>query len=606
MFKKLSTAAGLLLISASMVACGGNNVDTPETCEDGQLNVAADVANGDGEVLIPKGCYDTCANDSECGSTEACVTTSQGGVCVGGASANNTDPNNMNANSTSNNSTSNNSTSNNTVPNGNPNNTVPNGNPNNTVPNGNPNNTVPNGNPNGNPNTGTGIADAGAVCGSDADCDDICILDDSFPQGYCTSLGCSEGDCGTNGTCLDIGDGNTACFASCAIGGTDCRDGYTCQDDGGGGGVCAPEPAAVGSACDDDADCSGAQCLGVGDGYCTGGCEDDAGCPDGNICSLFGEFGENIGICTPECSSDADCRDGLLCVDTDGNGSTECFAPVAFGPGATGDACTDTPDCSGGVNGICLNDEVFGGMGPWEDNYCSRFCEIAVNDCDEGAHCSSFFDVGNPDFGLCVATCTTTADCPNGQFCGDADNDGANECWFQEITPPCEDDSGCDMGENCALIGQAGGTATQGVCLENCTMDADCSTMGDRCVDTDGNSSTECVPAFADGTGVVGDACASTNDCSGGIDGFCFEEDMGAFPAGYCSENCEDDMMCPGGSTCQTFSTGENTTISFCTADCDANNPCSRTGYECLDPMNLMTTTGAGFCFDPNVFMAAP
>ena len=96
MFKKLSTAAGLLLISISMTAaCGGNNDTDPAACSDSQLEIPSDVPDGNGGVAIAKGCYETCSANGDCASGEACVTTSSGGVCVGGGTTNNDNPNNI-------------------------------------------------------------------------------------------------------------------------------------------------------------------------------------------------------------------------------------------------------------------------------------------------------------------------------------------------------------------------------------------------------------------------------------------------------------------------------------------------------------------------------
>jgi hypothetical protein len=72
----------------------------------------------------------------------------------------------------------------------------------------------------------------GSPCTSDADCGGLKCLqvngNDSFPGGYCTVACTKSGPAGCmpGSTCVDVGDGNQYCLASCSA--NDCRDGYVC------------------------------------------------------------------------------------------------------------------------------------------------------------------------------------------------------------------------------------------------------------------------------------------------------------------------------------------------------------------------------------------
>lgn len=593
MFKKFSTAAGLLLISISMTAaCGGNNEPAADSCEESQVEVGADVPDGNGGVAIAKGCYETCdPNGNDCASGETCTETSLGGLCVGGSTANNTNPNNMNTNNTSaNNTSANNTSANNTAAN-NTNNTSTTPNNSNT---GNTSTTPPN------TNTGNGIDDAGAACASDADCDGTCIATEQFPGGYCSSLGCTaDTECGQSGVCVNVGDSN-ACLASCADE-SDCREGYACQDDGAGGNICFPQPPDPGAACSSDADCGGAVCFGIGEqGYCAFGCDMDNPCPTGFSCGLFNQVGDNIGICQPDCTEDSECRSDLVCTDTDADNDSECFIEVASGPGGPADPCTEITDCSGGLDGFCIEED----MGEFVGGYCTFVCE-EDSECTEGSHCGIIGGVSqnNPNLGICVKDCATGADCSSDQFCGDPDQDNVNECWGQEITPPCTMDTDCNAGEVCSLKGRVGGTAEEGLCLASCAADADCdAAAGETCADANGDGANVCFPGeFADGAGTAGDACTSTGDCAGGVDGTCLEEGMDmngntTFPGGYCTTLCSD-VACNADEQCIALPTDEmGGTVELCLANCTAGAGC-RQGYECLDPATGMPTTGDGICF---------
>ena len=93
----------------------------------------------------------------------------------------------------------------------------------------------------------SGDAD-GEPCEDDDDClHQVCLSDDSWPGGHCTTSGCSEdSDCATDSEsgdaiCVDHPQEGAICVRSCLTGAEDaCREGYDCQHHDSSGGWCAP------------------------------------------------------------------------------------------------------------------------------------------------------------------------------------------------------------------------------------------------------------------------------------------------------------------------------------------------------------------------------
>ncbi|MFW5967958.1 MAG: hypothetical protein ACOCV2_10585 [Persicimonas sp.] len=88
----------------------------------------------------------------------------------------------------------------------------------------------------------------GAACDSAADCaGDQCFTEQQqFPDGYCSTTGCTSDDDCVSGedheaTCVQSGQGNF-CMRTCTTP-DDCRDGYTCQAVGEGEDLCIPGEA---------------------------------------------------------------------------------------------------------------------------------------------------------------------------------------------------------------------------------------------------------------------------------------------------------------------------------------------------------------------------
>ena len=122
---------------------------------------------------------------------------------------------------------------------------------------------------------GSGDAEVGGACYTDADCTDAgatCYPEmynnepTGFVQGYCVIFGCSDGDCPAGSKCLDVGTDSTACMPICTND-SQCRKGYECD-----GGTCFPY-------CGNDADCPGGYDCEVADQICI---DEDVLCSDGN------------------------------------------------------------------------------------------------------------------------------------------------------------------------------------------------------------------------------------------------------------------------------------------------------------------------------------
>ena len=115
--------------------------------------------------------------------------------------------------------------------------------------------------------------------------------------------------------------------------------------------------------------------------------------------------------------------------------------------------------------------------------------------------------------------------------------------------------------------------------MQNCTSTANCRADGYVCGDGDGAGTKECFPA-ATGTGAVGDACAGTWECAGGLSGLCYSAENG-WKDGYCMRECSNTVACPGGSHCAYKDASGN---GLCLDDCSANYECrSGVGYQCVN-----------------------
>ncbi len=230
-------------------------------------------------------------------------------------------------------------------------------------------------------------------------------------------------------------------------------------------------------------------------------------------------------------------------------------------PRATGAACTKNADCAGGT---CLD---------WTGGYCTRL-DCDTGGCEDGDTC---LDLANN--ALCVAGCTSDADCraPDQrckrlvsggalvQVCigvdGDAGGTGAG----------CADATGC-AGEAACLTAFPGGyCAALGCDVAGCPADA-------ACVKVDGRPSCllrcagdgECggQPGAERRCGVLQATSGSPVDvCISGVEGKAL------------GQSCRSDFECTSG-TCQILGEGR----------------CSQTGWPCFPESVDDDCNGAEFC----------
>jgi hypothetical protein len=168
----------------------------------------------------------------------------------------------------------------------------------------------------------------GEGCQSSGDCNyhSACVVELNTPGGYCTTIGCVEGDdttCapGGDGFCAVPENGETFCLDRCTTH-SDCRqtDGYSCNTVGGEKMCTHPQP---GSPCTQDEDCGNAPWLCLTGatypgGYCSVDCTADSKCTDRSVCHDVGGRSYCIRSCDP--MEPTSCRTGYACSPA-GNGN---------------------------------------------------------------------------------------------------------------------------------------------------------------------------------------------------------------------------------------------------------------------------------------------
>lgn len=287
----------------------------------------------------------------------------------------------------------------------------------------------------------------GDACESEGECPagGFCLPERfGFPGGYCAQFGCdAEADTG-----CEAGDhcfptrGGGICFAGCETDDDCTREDYDCQDslDFPGRMTCQPafEDANLGGVCSAGrGDCTGGACLsesetGWPDSTCVAtGCDPEAAepdCPGDGVCIPAGDSG----LCVDGCETGGDCRDGYDCRPSDpeddtsataclpgcddssvcGNDGFECnpgtgLCTEPFDEANLGEPCVDGEDC---VGGRCLDEEDTG----WPAGTCTYpGCRLSGDgreaECPTGSACVDDAS-GDPELGVCVASCTVDAD----------------------------------------------------------------------------------------------------------------------------------------------------------------------------------------------------
>lgn len=227
----------------------------------------------------------------------------------------------------------------------------------------------------------------GAACDENAACeDDLCLIDDVIPGGYCSKV-CGTGRpgpsdrCSVGAACVQVAEGTSVCLASCE-GNKDCRDGYVCARVNSQQSVCLPgctsdqecaydevcdvesgsceqtDVSRVGGACQADGECASELCVDEAStdwpgGACVDNCTGqahggfcDGADPSSGLCLVF----DDVGLCLPSCTTSTECREDYVC-------SVEAGGANAQGYGFCLPRCEHLP-CEEGytcdVTGYCV------------------------------------------------------------------------------------------------------------------------------------------------------------------------------------------------------------------------------------------------------------
>lgn len=300
------------------------------------------------------------------------------------------------------------------------------------------------------------------------------------------------------------------------------------------------------------------------------------------LCFLYPKTG------TTQCASDKDCP--YVVIDTPSGeqygGVIPCKSSTCGGQTAAvpkggkklGETCASSADCDAPTYCQPLSGS---------QAVCSQDCVPAQKNCPQGFYCAPFQsdsskgaclkDVGGPSATKNIGeTCQSSDECKS-QLC-------VIESGGQFCRQPCTSNAQCPTGQTCSLFSGK----TYGGCFpdQGTTQPPAKKEVGDTC-----QSSTECKSDLCVGSGAVGtciQACSGTQACPAGM--ACMKLSSGAggcFKAGdkKIGETCAASSDCAGG-ICAA-SDGKY----VCSQSCGAGAPCP-SGYTCY-PLS----GGGGGCF---------
>jgi len=191
-----------------------------------------------------------------------------------------------------------------------------------------------------------------------------------------------------------------------------------------------------------------------------------------------------------------------------------------------GSVCIES-GCDGLVDGSPIKQCVFAGGGA---------CSSNMPCTDDSRECMAV-----PEEGMrCIRTapgCDTSFDCAPGFSCE------SGSCVDRRVP--------CDLDEHCPKNHTCGGTANSSFCLRiqrDCLFDFDCSELAPRCVDIDGDGSTECAGTF-DPNQPSSEACVNSL-CTDSSAPVCEASDAGS--ATSCGQYglCSITTVCADGFSC--------------------------------------------------------
>lgn len=391
----------------------------------------------------------------------------------------------------------------------------------------------------------------GLPCAKDQECrqaadfeykDSAVCLD--WPGGYCTSLGCTKGQCPAGAECLGITPNKPACAQLCSSN-ADCRPGgsYGCKAVADPEGklvkVCyqVKKKGATGEGCSGHQDCFGeASCMtSFAGGYCAVlGCDAQNPCLEGTACVLVG----GVAACLKKCALDEDCQvPGDLprsCAKVKsatvyGEKHSVCVSGTLGVP--LGGQCMNDLDCATEVcevvaTGKCSNSS----KGCKSDQDCEGFGEICLQSAAD-------------TLGFCTKQCSSAVPCPGQSFC---------------------------VGTKINMAGQI-----EGFCMAGCQEPGDLTCrqeVGLSCVFGDPVNAFGRYACARLSKGSPGALCSSNSDC---LAGTCLAAQAGG---GYCLSPCGTFAFCPFPTSCQTVS-GQPGCFRRCSKDLDCP-----TGHKCTRP----------------------
>jgi len=345
-------------------------------------------------------------------------------------------------------------------------------------------------------------------CASDADCADatVCNGTETCQAGTCTPgtpLGCDDHDASTTDTC-DPTDG-------CKNPPIDCHDRNPCSTDARDPiAGCIHTAVVNGTACGDATVCNGAETCRAG--TCTAGTALD--CNDQNACT------------TDACDPVTGCtHTGVNCDDRNA-GTVDACLP-ASGCTHTPIDCDDrnpcTTDTRDPVTG-CVHTNVADGAVCGDANACNgtETCQAgtctpgAAPNCDDQNACTT--DSCAPVTGCQHApidgcrTCTTTADCHDGDGCT-ADSCDSSACRFTE-TPGCvrcTTAADCPPPDSCT----AALCLAEGTCTTEPKPDCGACQTASDCDDQNACTTDECTAGSCMRTEApICTPCAADRDCN--------------------------------------------------------------------------------------------
>ena len=383
----------------------------------------------------------------------------------------------------------------------------------------------------------------GARCENNEHCldDSICL---SWPDGYCTLIGCTASSCPEGSQCASTGSA-TVCMRSCENT-SDCREeGYACKNveasNGSKTSVCHgvnEDAGNIGDTCATNSDCKGsATCYsGVTGGMCVEESCSVGSCGEGTLCVML----DGAPRCLKKCNFAADCQvEGFerTCESLPtppGDSVNVCFVPQGSepigAPCAGGYAC-ESSLCRIVAKGLCSFDS--------EQSCASDF------DCPDGQQCL----VSTQSYqGVCSQPCDATG-CPGSAACL-ADEKGEGWCYANCSGPT---DPNCNelVGTQCLFGSAEGSSLSKFYCakaqhpgpMTSCLLDETCGTGG-ICL----------LPGTSAQDGENNDVSSSSEDA-----------------AGYCLTPCASSGACAFPGQCLPYGEGGNY---FCMRPCNTAEQC--------------------------------